>query len=492
MSFIQSVLRGLPRADAAELHPGEEDSRCQAGATYESLSTRTVQLSTLANLLIIVLTASLGGFVLLSESSLIDFQLPSHIEGNLKVLLLGFWVLACLAVAYIMRSHLQVERMKGDLFRKSTHLHLQEQYIQDLDSLLDACRAIHAENDPEKISQRILSTTLEGFQLDECSLLLSDRSTNEFKTFRLADPRTGGTGHASQKQGAGALEDAMPGDGRMVLLANPGDPVEAHATASEGAMLGAVSVPLYLGKQMIGVLNADKRTSSGTFNPHQLKLLSIFANQVSVSLENIRLNEDLKEKLLNAISTLAMALEAKDAYTRGHSQRVSQYSVHVARELGLTEEEIESIRIAGLLHDIGKIGIQDKILNKDGKLTDEEWKQIRKHPDISVNILSRIPDLKGILQIIRHHHERYDGKGYPQGLAAEAIPLGARILAVTDMLDALTSDRPYRQRTSLGDAMEIVRSVTGAQLDPPIVEALERIIERHSLDPSEMLFSPAD
>jgi putative nucleotidyltransferase with HDIG domain len=242
---------------------------------------------------------------------------------------------------------------------------------------------------------------------------------------------------------------------------------------------------------MIGVLNADKRRSGGRFDTHQLKLLYIFASQVAVSLENVRLNENLREKLLNAVSTLAMALEAKDAYTRGHSQRVSHYSVQIAREMRLDEREVEAIRLAGLLHDIGKIGIRDEILHKAGKLTAEEWKQVRKHPEVSVSILSRIPDLKGIIKIIRHHHEHYNGKGYPSGLAGEQIPLGARILAVTDMLDALISDRPYREKITFMEAVEEIRKVSGTQLDPVIVEALEGIVERLSLDPSDILIPAA-
>ena len=242
---------------------------------------------------------------------------------------------------------------------------------------------------------------------------------------------------------------------------------------------------------MIGVLNADKRRSGGRFDAHQLKLLYIFASQVAVSVENVRLHENLKEKLLNAVSTLAMALEAKDAYTRGHSQRVSHYSVQIAREMGLDEREIEAIRLAGILHDIGKIGIRDEILHKAGKLTDEEWKQVRKHPEVSVSILSRIPDLKGIIKIIRHHHEHYNGKGYPSGLAGENIPLGARILSVTDMLDALISDRPYREKITFMEAVEEIRKVSGTQLDPRIVEALDRIVESLSLDPTDILVPAA-
>jgi putative nucleotidyltransferase with HDIG domain len=283
----------------------------------------------------------------------------------------------------------------------------------------------------------------------------------------------------------------LKGEGKGLLAGRFGS-LAGQEGAEEGrAVSAAISVPLFLRNEMIGVLNADKRRSGGRFDAHQLKLLYIFASQVAVSVENIRLHENLKEKLLNAVSTLAMALEAKDAYTRGHSQRVSHYSVQIARELGLNEREIEAIRLAGMLHDIGKIGIRDQILHKQGKLTEEEWKQVRKHPEISVSILSRIPDLKGILKIIRHHHEHYDGKGYPSGLSGEEIPLGARILAVTDMLDALISDRPYREKITFMEAVEEIRKVSGTQLDPRIVEVLDRIVESLSLDPSDILVSAA-
>jgi putative nucleotidyltransferase with HDIG domain len=404
---------------------------------------------------------------------------------------LGFWVLACLAVAYIMRSQIQVERMKEDVFQKQTYLHHRERYIEELDKLLEACRAIHEEKDPDRILQGILDTTIRTFHLDECSILLSDPSTNRFRVYNLSTLKTGAPGHSTSGTEGNDMDRALRGEGELPG-AKPlatGDGLEQ--TQQGGAVSTALSVPLFLRNEMIGVLNADKRRSGGRFDTHQMKLLYIFANQVAVSLENVRLHENLKEKLLNAVSTLAMALEAKDAYTRGHSQRVSHYAAQIAREMGLEEREIETIRLAGILHDIGKIGIRDEILHKAGKLTDEEWKQVRKHPEISVSILSRIPDLKGIIQIIRHHHEHYDGNGYPLGLKGEEIPLGARILAVTDMLDALISDRPYREKITFAEAVEEVRKVSGTQLDPKIVEALEEIAERLSLDPSDILLPAA-
>ena len=489
MSSIESAADQLPRdqnpvPDAADVAwtKGSEQQ-------YKYLRTRTVQISTLANVLILVLTGFVGGFVLLSDSSVFDSRLSPHPGVSVRFLLLGFWVLACLAVAYIMRSQIQLEKMKEDVFQKQTHLHDTERYVRELDKLLEACRTIHEEKDPEKILQAILDTTIRAFQLDECSLLLSNPSTNRFRVYNLSTLSTGAPGNTASKTEGDDLDEALNSGERGMIAGRLGLPDGEREAGGSRTVSAAISVPLFLRNEMIGVLNADKRRSGGRFDAHQLKLLYLFAGQVAVSVENIRLHENLKEKLLNAVSTLAMALEAKDAYTRGHSQRVSHYSVQIARKLGLNEREIEAIRLAGMLHDIGKIGIRDQILHKQGKLTEEEWKQVRKHPEISVSILSRIPDLRGILKIIRHHHEHYDGRGYPSGLSGEDIPLGARILAVTDMLDALISDRPYREKITFMEAIEEIRKVSGTQLDPQIVEVLDQIVESLSLDPSDILVS---
>ncbi len=483
MSIIEFAVKNLPRR---QTHPAPH-AKAASPEDYQYLRARTVQLSTLANLLILVLTGFVGGFVLLSYSSPVDPQIRTHLGCQVRVLLTGLWILACLSVAYIMRNQIQIEKIKEDLFQKRLHLHNREQYIQELDKLLEACRTIHGERDTEKILQGILETTIRAFHLDQCSILLSDQSSNRFRVYSLKSLTPGKPENTPSRTEGEDLDEALSGKGGFLFSKPLQDLVENPSLDGDAPAPSAISVPLFLRNELIGVLNADKRRSGNKFDAGQLKLLYIFASQISISLENVRLHQNLKEKLLNAVSTLAMALEAKDAYTRGHSQRVSHYSVEIARAMGLDEEEVEAIRLAGILHDIGKIGIRDEILQKRGKLTEEDWNQIRKHPEISVTILSRIPDLKGIVKIVRHHHERYDGTGYPDGLAGEEIPLGARILAVTDMLDALISDRPYREKITFAEAVEKIREASGTQLDPKIVEALEKIADRLSLDPTDIL-----
>ncbi len=178
---------------------------------------------------------------------------------------------------------------------------------------------------------------------------------------------------------------------------------------------------------------------------------------------------------LHAITALAYALEAKDKYTSGHSQRVSKMSVAIAREMGVSQKGIEKMRLAGLIHDIGKIGVREAVLNKPGELTDGEFQHIKYHCELGEHILAPIVDERIISQMVRHHHERYDGTGYPDGLFGRQIPLGARILAVADSYDAMVSERPYRRAMNTEDAYTEIRRCEGTQLDPEVVKAFLKV-----------------
>ncbi|MHB8065887.1 MAG: HD-GYP domain-containing protein [Ruminiclostridium sp.] len=190
-----------------------------------------------------------------------------------------------------------------------------------------------------------------------------------------------------------------------------------------------------------------------------------------------RTNSKLQESLLaldesqNIIFTLTLAMESKDAYTHGHSERVAEYSLELARYLNLGETDQVHLYRAAILHDIGKIGIPDAILNKPSILTSDEWLIMKSHPERGETICSRLNFTKEILPIIRHHHEHYDGTGYPDGLRGESIPFLARIVSIADMVDAITSRRPYRSARTLGQALEELRKHKGTQFDPILVEA---------------------
>jgi len=213
------------------------------------------------------------------------------------------------------------------------------------------------------------------------------------------------------------------------------------------------------------------------FRQGELQLLVSLAEQLSVVIANTNLYQDLELFIINMVKSLVFAIEAKDVYTRGHSERVSRLSMQMGRQLGLQGDELESLRWASILHDIGKIGIPETILNKPGRLTDEEFEVIKVHPAKGFEILKPVEQLASSLPGILHHHERFDGKGYPNGLAGEQIPLAARIIAVADTFDAISSTRSYRSAKSYYKALSIVKEVAGSQLDPKIVTAFNQIID---------------
>ena len=199
----------------------------------------------------------------------------------------------------------------------------------------------------------------------------------------------------------------------------------------------------------------------------------------SINEELKNTNKKLEKAYLESIETLRYTVEAKDRYTRGHSDRVSAFSVLIGEKVNLSEQELQTLRIGGLFHDIGKIGVPDLIIQKEGKLTDEEYAEIKKHPSIGVHILSNASIFKDIIPIVEHHHERYDGTGYPSGLKGEDIPYFARIAAIADSFDAMTSKRSYRDSLPLDVVKNEFKKNRGTQFDPELDDLFLDILENH-------------
>jgi len=197
--------------------------------------------------------------------------------------------------------------------------------------------------------------------------------------------------------------------------------------------------------------------------------------------------EENRELFLGSIRMLAAAIDEKDPYTRGHSGRVAKYSLTIGRQLGLTAEELDRLRIAALLHDVGKIGVDDRVLKKPGSLTPEEFELMKQHPSKGANIMRPVAQLKEMLPGIELHHEHVDGGGYPYGLQGAQIPMMARIIAVADTLDAITTNRPYQSAMEMDFALTRIRQLTGTKFDPAIVDALEAAILDGTLRPSAAL-----
>lgn len=193
----------------------------------------------------------------------------------------------------------------------------------------------------------------------------------------------------------------------------------------------------------------------------------------------IDMNAKLEKAYLDIVQTIRATVEAKDLYTRGHSDRVSAYAVLIGKYLNLSDEQLDTIKVGGLFHDVGKIGIPDTILLKNGKLTDEEYAEIKKHPSIGANILGDSEMFKDIIPFVKYHHERFDGRGYPEGLSGENIPYMARIAAVADSFDAMSSRRVYRDSLPKEVVREEIAKNAGTQFDPDIVKVFLDIVDNH-------------
>ena len=253
-----------------------------------------------------------------------------------------------------------------------------------------------------------------------------------------------------------------------------------------------VAVPLITRNRIIGVMAAERFRGMEDFSSNDLDFVMNFCNQIAISLENARLIEDMKHSFVSSILSLASALEAKDSYTRGHSNRVATYSTMIARRMGMDEEHVETIRLMALMHDVGKIGIPDLIINKPGKLTEKEFAVIKRHALVSLRIIEPLLANKRELRYIKSHHERFDGMGYPEGYEGAEIPLEARIMSVADSFDAMTSNRPYRSAMTRSAAIAELEKRKGAQFCPEVVTVFVDIISSLSENQFQQIFSSTD
>jgi putative nucleotidyltransferase with HDIG domain len=239
----------------------------------------------------------------------------------------------------------------------------------------------------------------------------------------------------------------------------------------------SMSVPLIGKNKLFGVLNVAK-FSGAPFTVSDLQIAVILSSQVVAAMENAALYEDLRENYFRTVQALVAAVEAKDPYTRWHSTNVAKYAVAIARDMGMSPSQLEEIHIAAILHDVGKIGISELIICKPERLSPEEFGIMKDHPAHGLRILEPIGFSAAIIDAIYQHHERYDGKGYPQGLAGEDITLAARVLNVSDTIDAMISERPYRGTISTQEVLAELDRESGQQFDPRVAETAKRLIEK--------------
>jgi len=251
------------------------------------------------------------------------------------------------------------------------------------------------------------------------------------------------------------------------------EPIDHKNILANKEFLGS---PVFSGLNRVGALGIVNKKGSFDLSDHLL--IEMIGRQIGIAIENNQLYEELENSYLQTIASLANAVDLRDTYTNDHSQRLAYYAKEIALLLECSSDEVESVQRAAILHDIGKIGIPDKILLKPGPLTDDEWKIMRKHPDLGADVIEPIKGLTNVAPIIRYHQERYDGSGYPHQLKGEDIPLGARILAVVDVFGALTDDRVYRKAYQEKDAIKKIKQKAGSDFDPKVVQAFLEVLKQ--------------
>jgi HD-GYP domain-containing protein (c-di-GMP phosphodiesterase class II) len=250
---------------------------------------------------------------------------------------------------------------------------------------------------------------------------------------------------------------------------------------SEFKTRNMVCVPVKIKGNIIGVLQAINK-KIGKFTRDDLGLFQLFANQVAIALDNARLYEEIRETFYATAEALADAIEKRDPYTGGHTKRVLEYSLAIGKELGLSPETMEKLKLSAVLHDIGKIGIDDRILKKEASLDDDEFAAMMEHTTLGMEIINHVPQLKDIIPGILYHHERVDGKGYPNGYKGGKIPIIARIISVSDTYDAMTTPRPYRKGLPKEMAFKELKQNVGKQFDKDVVNAFVRAFKRGDID----------
>ncbi|MBI5555846.1 MAG: HD domain-containing protein [Elusimicrobia bacterium] len=351
-----------------------------------------------------------------------------------------------------------------------------EQRVYELSMLLEINKIIISTLDLDKLLNLIMNLASKVVHSEASSLMLMDEDSQELyfdvalgekgeqvKQIRIKTGE-GIAGHVAQT-GLPLIVNDVSKDSRFAAKFDDSTQFKTKSI---------LCVPLKVKNKIIGVMEAINK--DGSFDMDSQYILEVFASQAAVAIDNAQLFKKLRNAYLGAINALTEAINAKDHYTAGHVDRVGEYALSIAHTMNLNEESIEVIKQAALLHDVGKIGIPEAVLNKPGKLTDEEFALMKSHSTMSATIVQPIGLSPKILEAIKHHHERVDGHGYPDGLKGDTLTLEAKILCVADTYDAMITDRPYRQGLSKDIAIAELKKCSGTQFDASVVEAFLKVL----------------
>jgi HD-GYP domain-containing protein (c-di-GMP phosphodiesterase class II) len=353
--------------------------------------------------------------------------------------------------------------------------------VRHLSTLMELSNLLNSSLRQDEVRLRAIAAATRLMDAEAGSLLLVDDKTGELyfevaiggddTNSRIKEVRLGmGEGIAGW-----VVKEAVP----VIVNDAQNDPrFSRRADEKTGFVTrNLLCVPVITRGRVIGVLQAINRKGGQDFKETDMVSFENLANQVAIAIENSRLYDSLRTTFMDTSEALAEAIEKRDPYTGGHTRRVLGYCAVIARRLGMKPEEVETVELAAVLHDVGKIGVSDHILCKNAPLDDEEFQAMKMHPELGADIMEHIAALADIIPGIKSHHERLDGNGYPVGLSGADIPMMARIISVADSFDAMTTSRPYRQGLSTAYALSELRRCSGSQFDPAVVDAFIQAFE---------------
>ncbi len=347
--------------------------------------------------------------------------------------------------------------------------------LEQLSTLMELSALINSTLDTGEIRERAIVAAIRLLDAEAGSLILIDQDSGDM-FFEVAIGDKGDKVKEIRLKKGEGIAGWVAEKGEAIIIHDVQSDQRFFKTADKRSTFitrDMVCVPVKTKDKVIGVLEAINR-KNGIFDEEDKEALTSLANQVAIAIENANLYQELREVFYGTAQALAETIEKRDPYTGGHTKRVMNYSIAIGKAMGLSKKEIEDLRLAAILHDVGKIGVRDNILLKEDRLDPEELEKMNMHPQYGADILNHVKKLKDIIPGVRGHHERIDGKGYPDNLRDGDIPTIARIIAVADTFDAMTTDRPYRKAMSSETALEELRKNSGIQFDKDVVEAFIR------------------
>jgi putative nucleotidyltransferase with HDIG domain len=369
----------------------------------------------------------------------------------------------------------EIARNREDLVVRNKELRFQ---VFSLETLMGLAHQLNSSLDLEGTLGTLILSVVGQLRVNSACLFLTDRRENPS---RLTVSTSKGVKEALVRAiefpyDSSFVNALRPVDGeemRPIRLADlEGDPELEEATGCLYSVGFAVVCPVMMKQKLTAILAVGEKVSGQELHSADLDMLRALSESAGIAIENARLFKDLEEAYLATIRVLVSRIEEKDPYTHGHTERVAEYAVGIARAMDFPPEEVQRIQFGAFLHDIGKVHTEDHVLHKPDALTEEEWKIVKMHPLRGAEMVRGVKFLERVVDIIRHHHERIDGKGYPDGLSGDEISLAAKIVNVADAFDAMTTDRPYRAGLDTDEAVRQLEEKAGTQFAPEVVEVM--------------------